>query len=449
MVIHSHLTSSGPPERPPVSLRGIRTSLLLVSVSTFAFFVFFLMSLRQERVNNPALLPTGVVFLSGGFLLLPLAISFLLLSSRKVNGIAAGAGAACGFYGAVLFAAPYALGVMGFFIAMSGWGTGHPDHNLTAAGLALLTFLIGSVAVVWCGVRIGKTHWGAFGMSMGASVLYVLFGMSFLGSASYTIGRHAQREAEQANLDRNMPGILANQRIVAVAACLFHNHMQDPQGGYPASLDPPPKDWKCDAKFAADAVPEHTLAYVAQPDASGRITDFELTAMPKARGVANRNPIMIDNRGLVFVYYPWSLEGTVPKDMVGSKDLMYSQIMFLKSNIERYIQDRNKGLAPAALNADAVGSLGHEMPSIEDNGLRLETRDYETRYLPPLASKAGEFALSAQCKTYGQNCLRSFFADYDGSIHGTSEPRLATAGDPLVPRCEFAAGECPDVDWFP
>jgi hypothetical protein len=80
--------------------------------------------------------------------------------------------------------------------------------------------------------------------------------------------------------------------------------------------------------------------------------------------------------------------------------------------------------------------------------MRLETRDYETRYLPPRSGYATEFALSAQCKSYGLNCLRSYFADYDGNIHATSEPRQATAEDPLALRCEFVT-ECPEVDWVP
>lgn len=63
---------------------------------------------------------------------------------------------------------------------------------------------------------------------------------------------------------------------------------------------------------------------------------------------------MIDNRGLVFVYYPWSREDVVAKAMVRSNDLMYSQIDVLKRNVERYIKDKNEGLAPAALNADAI-----------------------------------------------------------------------------------------------
>jgi len=450
MVTHSHSASSAPSGKPTVSLHGIRTSLLLAIFSACAFFFFFLIAVQQDRAHNPALLPTGMVLLCAGFLLLPLAICFFLLSSRRVDSIAAGAGVACGFFGAFLLVSPYAGGMMSFFVGMSGWGRARADHGMMAAGLALIAFLATSLAIVWSGARIGKIQWSAFGTAIGATALYVLFGFGFLGSAGSTMGRQAQRKQEQADMDLNMPGILASQRLVALAACLFQNYIQNPQAGYPASLDPPPKDWNCDTKFAADAVPEHTLAYVARPDVSGRITDFELTAVPRTKGVNNRDPIMIDNRGLVFVYYPWSREDAVAKDMVRSNDLMYSQINFLKSNVERYMKDKNEGLAPATLNAEAIGGLGHETPSIEEDGMRLETRDYETRYFPPHAGNAKEFALSAQCKSYGLNCLRSYFADYDGSIHGTSEPRQATADDPLALRCEFAVGgECPDVDWFP
>ena len=47
--------------------------------------------------------------------------------------------------------------------------------------------------------------------------------------------------------------------------------------------------------------------------------------------------------------------------------------------------------------------------------MRLETRDYETLYLPPKAGDPNRFAISVLCKSYGENCLRSYFADYDGS----------------------------------
>jgi hypothetical protein len=449
MLTHSH-SPSGPSGRPPVSLHGLRTSLCLAFLAICAFFFFFLGALQQDRAHNPAALPTGMILLYAVFFLLPFAICFVLLSSRKVEFIAAGAGVACGFFGAFLVVSPYVLSLMALLLAMSAaWGKPGAEHALIAAGVALVAFLAANLAIVWLGARIGKTQWTTFGMAIGLTALYLLFSFSFLGSAGNSMVRQAQRDKEQADLNLNMPGMLASQRIVALAACLFQNHMRNPEAGYPEALEPPAKDWNCDTKFAADVVPEYTVTYVPEPDASGRVTNFELTAIPKAKGVNNRDPIMIDNRGLVFVYYPWWREDVVAKAMVRSNDLKYSQIDVLRRNVEQYIKDKNEGLAPTALNAYSVGSLGHEVPSIEDDGMRLETRDYETRYFPPHSGNVKEFALSAQCKSYGSNCLRSYFADYDGSIHATSEPRQATAGDSLAVRCEFAFGECPDVDWFP
>jgi len=361
--------------------------------------------------------------------------------------VAAAGGAACLFFGAFLLVSPYVLSVT---LLAGAWGEDRSHRASVAAAAALLAFLASSLAIVWFGARIGRFAWRAFGSAIAVTAGYVLTSFAFLSSAGYTMGRHAQIEKEKADMDRNMPAILANQRILALAGCLFQNRMQNPRAAYPASLDPPPQDWKCDTKFAADAVPEYTFAYVAQPDASGRITNFELTAVPKAKGVTNRDPIMMDNRGLFFVYYPWFLEGAVPKVMMASGDLMYSQITFLRSNVERYMKDKKDGLAPAGLSADAIGSLPHEPPSIEDNGVRLETRDYEIRYFPPRVDDPKKFALSAQCRTYAMNCLRSYFADYDGSMHATPEPRQATANDPLAERCELLfAAECPDIEWFP
>jgi hypothetical protein len=135
--------------------------------------------------------------------------------------------------------------------------------------------------------------------------------------------------------------------------------------------------------------------------------------------------------------------------MVMPSDFSYSQINPLKLNIDLYIKNKGAGLAPATLNADAIGYLGYEEPIIEDGGTRMETRDFETLYLPPKTGNANRFAISVRCKSYGQNCLRSYFADYDGTVHATGEPRQATAADPAPLLCEKVTAECEDVIWGP
>ena len=49
---------------------------------------------------------------------------------------------------------------------------------------------------------------------------------------------------------------------------------------------------------------------------------------------------------------------------------------------------------------------------------------------------------SARCTNYPMNCLRSYFMDETGAVHGTPEPRPATSDDPLVPACESTSTPC-------
>ena len=250
-------------------------------------------------------------------------------------------------------------------------------------------------------------------------------------------------------MDLYKPAMLGRQTIVSLTACLLRNHMLHPEAEYPATLNPRPADWTCETKFAPDAVPEFTLAYEPQKDASsGRVTDFPLTAMPGQKGIRGREPLLIDSRGVVFVDYPWEMENVTAKVMVMPSDLSNSQIDLLKYSLDRYIKDKGNGLAPTTLNAEIAGA-GYETPISEGGRTRLEARDYETLYWPPKAGDPSRFAISAQCKRYGEICLRSYFTDYDGSLHATGEPRPATADDPAPLRCERGASECEDIIWDP
>ena len=142
------------------------------------------------------------------------------------------------------------------------------------------------------------------------------------------------------------------------------------------------------------------------------------------------------------------MENVTPQVMVTPSDVSNSQIDGLKFNLDRYIKDKGNGLAPATLNAEIAGG-GYVTPIIEEGRTRLEARDYETLYLEPRAGDPTRFALSVQCKSYGQNCLRSYFVDYDGSMHATAEPRPATADDPPPLRCEKITANCENIIWDP
>jgi len=445
-----------PTARMNAAALALRTSRLRIAlgvafVAASAFFFFFYTSaaLQHDRANARASVPAWIVLLGVGFYLAPSIISWFLLTTREQKFIASGAGVACTFFGVFLIVSPYTFAAMFLFVGLSAWN-GPADRGLEAAALTLLVYMVISLWIVWSALRVGKVQWNAFGVSVGATAFYLYFGLQSLSLAAYRGQQHAEQKKVQADMDLYKPAMLARQRIVSLTACLLKHHMLYPEAGYPASIDPLPPGYTCDPKLPTDPVPEFTFAYEPQTDsANNRVPDFQLTAMPRQKGVRGREPIMIDSRGIVFVDYPWEMDNVTPKIMVMPSDFSYSQINPLKLNIDLYIKNKGAGLAPATLNADAIGYLGYEEPIIEDGGTRMETRDFETLYLPPKTGNANRFAISVRCKSYGQNCLRSYFADYDGTVHATGEPRQATAADPVPLLCEKVTAECEDVIWGP
>ena len=445
-----------PAPKPNVTALDSRTSQLRIALiaaflATCAFFFFFFASaaLQHDRQQGRPTPPVWVFLLAAGFFAAPYIISWFLLSRREQKSIATGAGVACAFFGACVLVSPFAFMAIFLFLGMSAWN-GPPDPGLMAAGVTLIVYMVISLWSVWSAFKIGKIQWNAFGMALGATAVYLYFGFQSLSLTAYRGQRGAEQKKVHAEIELYKPAMLARQTIIGLTACLLRNHMLHPEAEYPAKLNPIPAGWACQTKFATDAVPEFTLGYEPLKDsASGRVTDFQLTAMPGKKGVRGREPLLIDSRGIVFVDYPWEMENVTAKVMVMPSDLSNSQMDFLKFNLDRYIKAKANGLPPATINADIDGSAAYETPIVEDGRTRLEARDYETLYFPPRADDSNRFALSARCKRYGEICLRSYFVDYDGSFHATGEPRQATADDPPPLRCENARSECEDIIWDP
>jgi hypothetical protein len=189
----------------------------------------------------------------------------------------------------------------------------------------------------------------------------------------------------------------------------------DPKAPFPDTLSNFPGGPGCASAPADEKIPAYTFSYEPRSNATGKIADFRLTAVPKTRGLQSRNPLMTDQRGIVFVDYPWEVN-SVPKIIVIPSDRFYSQVDHVKSNIEAYMWKNGLTAAPASLTEEMI--LPHR-------------RHWK------MAAHA-----SARC---GTTC-----AIYRGNVHGTGEPREATAKDPLSPKCEeVQTMECTDIFWMP
>jgi hypothetical protein len=428
-----------------VSLHGIRIALALALAAASTAWYYMQTAQKVVVQLHPDALkgvpdPTWISVL---FAALPLAtylLSLVLLSTRSSVSVTVGAGIAGGLSLWFLMLSP-GMG-MGLFLAFGL--SGAPYFFQTA--ISLLTFLAVSTWVVIAAVWIGKANPIVFFVAAGATLACVVSGFSLLRSAQYEFHRADEQQKRADAFFQNRPRpVGARQNLVYLASCLFRNHFARPESPYPPEIDPQTR-WFCDTKFAANAVPYYRLSYTPQTDPTSRkVVDFQLVAVPKRKGLANENPLMIDHRGIVFAMDPWA-ENAAPEIIVISGDRGYSQIGLLKNNIEHYMKYKNRGVAPAVLTPEIIGAFADETPAIDQSGTFMETKTFTYLYSPKPGAP-NQFAIWVQCQSYGQNCLRGYFLDYDGVIHGTGEPRLATREDPPALDCEILPSECKDVSW--
>ena len=282
--------------------------------------------------------------------------------------------------------------------------------------------------------RLGKLHRDGFHWGIGLAGVYVLLVFCFLASIQAENRLHEQAAY--------LPPAYAHEALVSLTSCLLRNHSQHPEFGYPRSLDPAPPNWVCSTKFGADAFPEYTFAYIPRADeSSGSVADFQLSATPLQPHVQGWGPWMTDSRGIVFSGSPGSGDNP-PGAAVVDGDLVHSRIVDLSDVIQQAMKE---GTTPDEIKSDTLASLGLEQLQTGAGGRIFRSSAYELHYSGPDGTDMRGFAISARCQSYGEGCLRSYFLDYDGVLHGTGEPREATAKDPVVPECEYGRTECKDI----
>lgn len=426
-----------------VRIHGIRVALGLAFVAACAFSWFASLGDKQWRENHPGsgsgfVNPLWISVLRVALLVVPFIVSWLLLSIRSEQSRAAGAGVAAG-----LFASGPFLAIAAFLSLFLSFG---PEPYFLEEAISALAFLGCSVWIVVSAFRIGKVSWETFLLTLAATAICVTAGNQYLKSAEYRQGRQNEVRKAQAAFTMFESAGVAQHQISGLAGCLILNRSVHPEDGYPPSLDPPPPNWSCETKFAANVMDQYTVSYLIVTDpASKRVADFQLLAEPK-EAIRGRYAFMVDSRGIVFSDPNWGFAG--PYVRSANSEERFSEIEDLKKNIGHYMDENALIAAPQTLNAEAVGKdYGFEVPSIAADGKNLKIKNYVLYYLAPKVERSSHFALSVQCQSYGQNCLRSYFLDYDDALHATGEPRQATADDPPALECEGSDSPCKDVVW--
>jgi hypothetical protein len=433
--------------RRPVPLHGIRISMVLaLAAASTALYYIQAAGKVVDRLHPDGLKgvpdPTWISVLWVALPLVPYLLSLGLLSTRSTACVAAGAGIAGGLFATLLILSP-GMGA-GLFVAL-GLSQAPYFFQIVIPSLVLLAI---SFWVVVAAVWTGKANWIVSCLAAGATFLCTTSGFSSLRDAGIEFHLEAEQQKLEDDFYRHRPRpIGARQNLMYLASCLFENHSAHPGSPYPRAIDPQTR-WGCDTRFAEDMVPHFSISYTPQTNpVTGDVVDFQLVALPKKKGAASGNPLMIDHRGIVFIRDRW-VEGQPYRIIATPGDGVSSQIVMLKANIERYMAEKNDGAAPIALSAEIIRPLPYETPTVDENGMYMEAKNFLYIYLAPKAGVPNHFGIIAQCQSYAENCLRSYYLDYDGTIHGTAEPRLPTREDPAALECEFVDSGCKDVSWY-
>jgi hypothetical protein len=455
-------TTSAPttpaPATPAIWRVGIRIGLALAFAAACAL-IFSLETAPATLYDRAHSLlpgtPGWLIAFECSFFLLPFFTSFvLLLQTRKQALMATGSGIAFGLFGSFLLLSPFVFLSMFLMLGLSAnQTTGRADPGVSHAFLAFLALIPISAWIVWCAILNGKSQWTPFTIAACTTVVYLFVGWGQLRMNEYRVGQKQQRAAEAFSVASMKTGYDAHRALALLAGCLIEYHAAHPSAGFPASLNALPHDLQlphgvaCDPSLAnPGAASGYAFTYTPQSAPAGAsFTDFRLLAMPLKKGLPRVDPMAVDSRGRIFVYFGWSdthpEPGFAPGLVETPNDLFTSQALSLRSEIRSFMQ-KNGGLPPASfsnLSWRPVDSATND-PDV------LHVPPYELKYVPPAANST-RYSLSALCQSYGDACMRSFFVGPDGETHQTSEPRPATVQDPRIPDCEKFAQTCRDIDW--
>jgi hypothetical protein len=419
-------------------LTAIRIALLFAIAIGIPFCWF---SVQGEGWNTPPLLPTFVLYETPY-----LAALVFLAPATKLKRIAQGAGIA--FVGAI---ASIALEALFFVMAIGTIWDVNPVRfpNLNSLLNTMPAVLAANVCLLIFALLVGKSCWPRFFAGCGVAAAYLALAVC----ASIAMNVPGSGKQKEAKIWVRRPD-QAVHAVLSLTSCLIQREGSRPDDGFPISLAAIRPDWQCDMQYAkAEPIDGYTLRYEPRKDAaSGRVTDFRITAIPLKPAVQDpfMNPLMTDRRGVLFFYEEWSWQRGVSTIIRGNHDLNNSALIRLKAHIDEFTK-HHSGHPPASLEGLLDVWIGSWQ--VSDHGTTLSgggtpsggVSGYVIHYSAPVLEHSSHFAVSATCQNYGQECIRSYFLDFDGAIHATPEHRAATAQDSLILPCEM--GEPCDIGW--
>ena len=397
---------------------------------------------HAEKWDTPAPLPS-LIFCELPMLLCVLAMSMGENSKRSQRAAGLVFGMALSF---CLLWLP-----LGFDARLTAW----EDRGGYLAALdkffwPCLFFAICALVVAWFhgrGQRRMFVTYGLMGLASFALVCFLISAASVRGSGEIK----QQARFQQA-------GTRPDSHVMAIAACLIRHHFLHPDEGFPSSLSDIQPDWNCSWKLSDPWALNKYWIYYSPMDRSYRgYQDFRVASV-----FTDNNAWLvsaIDKRGEVLQLQGTGLSAAerrrreLPLRTVNGEGILHT-LFLVRDAVTTYMNAHDPKNAPQSL--DAVMEPEKLKSSCDDAGNpqeRVIGRGYlcfDVKYFPPAETPASTFAISLQCVSYGDGCLRSYFLDYDGTIHATVEPRAATNQDPGLLPCEVSQernGACDDPVW--
>jgi hypothetical protein len=451
----ANTVESSPTASSARSLVVLRLALLVAIA--LAARILWLMQ-HGEGWDLPALIPLLIL---GE---LPLVTAAVLVTRNKSHdGVVKGSGIAFGAALTYLLLAPLLYLDAVFTI----WDTGHWFRNL----LSLKGFIpISMVGGIWLLVSAFRQRRGspkAFFVTVTSTIGYAVLAFLLMFLLSVRGGGALNERRAWERPGRPLPGskvIGPGAQVMAITACLLRHRFLHPQDGFPNSLTNIAPDWNCNPEITNPSIsPGYWLFYSPVKGLfTRRIADFRILDLPAEGDTLVWGPLVTDGRGEILGFQKligdaaWRRKtygSESPFQTINRSDSPTESIYVVRDRVLAFMRTNHSDPPPSlegVLNEqDKTRFACDETEAPTSRLIRMDGRRacFTINYYSSRLSGTQGFAISAQCIEYGDGCIRSYFLDYDGTVHATAEPRAATAQDSVLLPCETAI-PCHDSVWI-